>query len=113
MSTFFKLAITALVLNACVQAGRSAWTFYQFEDSVQQAALFSASQTAPQVKARIVELAERAGSADRSRRGRGQLPRAPRRGSPASYTDHVRLMPGGYVYDWTHVLDLDVRRVPY
>ena len=42
MSTFLKLAFTALVLNACVQAGRSAWTFYQFEDSVQQAVLFSA-----------------------------------------------------------------------
>ena len=46
MSTFLKLAFTALVLNACVQAGRSAWTFYQFEDSVQQAVLFSPSQTA-------------------------------------------------------------------
>ena len=57
MSTFLKLALTALVLNACVQSGRSAWTFYQFEDSVQQAALFSQNQTAPQVKARIVQLA--------------------------------------------------------
>lgn len=112
MSTFFKLAITALVLNACVQAGRSAWTFYQFEDSVQQAALFSASQTAPQVKARILELAEEQ-----------EVPIDPAvvevsyRGTQAritgEYTDHVSLIPGGYVYDWTHVLDLDVRRVPY
>ena len=30
-----------------------------------------------------------------------------------SYTDDVKLVPGAYVYDWTHALDLDVRRVPY
>ena len=29
------------------------------------------------------------------------------------YTDHVKVVPGAYVYDWTHVLDLDVRRVPF
>jgi hypothetical protein len=112
MSTFLKLAFTALVLNACVQAGRSALTFYQFEDSVQQAALFSASQTAPQVKARIVEIATE-----------HEVPIEPAAievkyaGTQAritgQYTDHVRLVPGGYVYDWTHVLNLDVRRVPY
>ncbi len=112
MSTFLKLAFTALVLNACVQAGRSAWTFYQFEDSVQQAVLFSSSQTAPQVKARIVQLATQQ-----------QVPISPDvvevtyAGTQArvtgQYTDHVKLVPGAYVYDWTHVLDLDVRRVPY
>jgi hypothetical protein len=112
MSTFFKLAITALVLNACVQAGRSAWTFYQFEDSVQQAVLFSAKETPPQVKARIVELA-----------GEHQVPLDPGvvevkfSGTQAritgEYTDAVRLVPGAFVYDWTHVLDLDVRRIPY
>ena len=56
MSTLLKLVLAAVVLNACLQFGRSAWTFYQFEDSVQQAALFSQNQTAPQVRARIVQL---------------------------------------------------------
>lgn len=112
MSTFLKLAFTALVLNACVQAGRSAWTFYQFEDSVQQAALFSHSQTAPQVKARILEIAEE-----------HEVPIDPDAievrytGTQAritgEYTDHVKLVPGAYVYGWTHALNLDVRRVPY
>jgi len=55
MSTLLKLVLAAVVLNACLQFGRSAWTFYQFEDSVQQAALFSQNQTAPQVRARIVQ----------------------------------------------------------
>ena len=35
MSTIIKLLITALVLNACFQGGRSAWGFYQFQDEVQ------------------------------------------------------------------------------
>jgi hypothetical protein len=112
MATFLKLAFTALVLNACVQAGRSAWTFYQFEDSVQQAVLFSAKETPPEVKARIVELAVE-----------HQVPLDPDvvevkfTGTQAhitgEYTDAVRLVPGGFVYDWKHVLDLDVRRMPY
>jgi len=29
-----------------------------------------------------------------------------------SYTDDVTLLPG-YVYEWEHVLDLNIRRVPY
>jgi hypothetical protein len=112
MSTFLKLAFTALVLNACVQAGRSAWTFYQFEDSVQQAVLFSSSQTAPQVKARILKLAVEqlvpinpdvvdVTYVGTQARVTGQ------------YTDQVKLVPGAYVYPWTHFLNLDVRRVPY
>jgi hypothetical protein len=112
MSTFLKLAFTALVLNGCFQAGRSAWTFYQFEDSVQQAVLFSQNQTAPQVRARILSIADQY-----------QVPLDPEsvgvtyQGTQArvtgAYTDKVKLVPGVYVYDWTHALDLDIRRTPY
>ncbi|MGD9901971.1 MAG: hypothetical protein AB7U83_00775 [Vicinamibacterales bacterium] len=112
MSTFLKLAFTALVLNACVQFGRSAWTFYQFEDSVQQAALFSASQSPTQLKGRISQLI-----------GQHQVPMDPETVEVSyastqaritgAYTDKVSVVPGVYVYDWTHALDLDVRRTPY
>jgi hypothetical protein len=112
MSTLLKLALAALVLNACVQFGRSAWTFYQFEDSVQSAALFSQNQTAPQVRARIVQLV-----------GQYDVPMDPEAvevtyaGTQArisgAYTDKVKVVPGVYVYDWTHSLNLDIRRVPY
>ena len=57
MSTIIKLLITALVLNACFQGGRSAWGFYQFQDEVQQAVLFSTTQSAEQLKARIANAA--------------------------------------------------------
>ncbi len=112
MATFLKLAFTAVVLNACVQFGLSAWTFYQFEDAVQQAALFSQNQTAPQVKARIVKLANEQ-----------QLPIDPEgldvvySGTQAritgQYTDQVNAVPGVYTYDWTHVLNLNIRRASF
>ena len=112
MSTIIKLLFTALMVNACVQAGRSSWTFYQFEDAVQQATLFSGKETPEQLKARVVAIAREQ-----------QVPldtetvtvtyQATQARVKASYTDDVKLVPGAYVYRWTHELDLDIRRVPY
>jgi len=112
MSTILKLIVTALVLNACVQAGRASWNFYQFEDAVQQAALFSGKETPEQLKARVMVIA-----------GEQQVPldaetvtvafQATQARITASYTDDVKLLPGGPPYKWTHDLNLDVRRVPY
>lgn len=112
MATFFKLLITAFVLNACVRLGMSAWTFFQFQDAVQQAVLFSTNQTAEQLKGRVHEIAREM-----------QLPVDPQTVSvtyqhvqariTATYVDDVRLVPGGYQYKWTHALDLDMRRMAY
>lgn len=112
MSTIIKLLFTALILNACVQAGRSSWNFYQFQDAVQQAALFSGRETAEQLRARVLTLASEQ-----------QVPldtetvsvafQATQARVKGSYTDEVRLLPGGPPYKWTHEIDLDVRRVPY
>ncbi len=112
MSTIIKLIFTALLLNACVQAGRSSWNFYQFQDAVQQAALFSGRETPEQLKARVLTLAREQ-----------QVPidvetvsiafQATQVRVKGSYVDDVKLVPGGYVYKWTHELNLDVRRVPY
>lgn len=112
MTTFLKLVFTALVLNACVQAGRSAWTFYQFEDAVQQAVLFSSKMTPDQLEARVLALAQE-----------HQVPVKPETVSvtymqtqatvTGSYTDDVAIVPRAYTYKWTHALDLNVRRMPY
>ena len=111
MSTILKLIFTAFVLNACVQAGRSSWNFYQFQDAVQQATLFSGKETPEQLKARVMAIA-----------GEQQVAidpatvtvvyQATQARVHGSYTDDVTLLPG-YVYEWEHVLDLDIRRVPY
>ncbi len=112
MATIIKLIFTALVLNACVQAGRSSWNFYQFQDAVQQATLFSSKETPEQLKARVLAIA-----------GEQQVPieaasvsvafQATQARVTGSYTDDVILLPGGPPYKWTHELNLDVRRVPY
>lgn len=112
MATFIKLVIAAFVVNACVQLGLSAWTFFQFQDAVQQAVLFSTNQTAEQLKGRVSEIARDM-----------QLPIDPQSLSvsyqhvqariTATYVDDVPLVPGGYQYKWTHALDLDMRRMAY
>ncbi len=112
MSTIIKLLITALVLNACFQGGRSAWGFYQFQDAVQQAVLFSTTQTPEQLKARIaseaVEMEKELDPATFSVAYQGIQARI-----KARYTDEVPLVPGGYNYKWLHELDVDMRRMAY
>ncbi len=112
MSTFIKLLITALVLNACFQGGRSAWGFYQFQDEVQQAVLFSTTQTAEQLKARIANIADELqvelDPAAFTVAYQGTQARI-----KARYTDQVPLLPGGYKYQWLHALEVDMRRMPY
>jgi hypothetical protein len=112
MSTIIKLLITALIVNACFQGGRSAWGYYQFQDAVQQAVLFSTTQTAEQLKARIANIANEQrvalDPATFSVAYQGTQARI-----KASYTDDVHLVPGGYVYKWLHALDVDMRRMPY
>lgn len=112
MSTFIKLLVTALVLNACFQGGRSAWGFYQFQDSVQQAVLFSTTQTSEQLKARIAGIAQEQGVELEPRTFTVAFQGTQAR-IKASYTDPVAVVPGGYVYKWEHVLDVDMRRMAY
>lgn len=112
MGTVIKLVVTALLMNACVQAGRSSWNFYQFQDSVQQATLFSGRETPEQLKARVITLAtEQEVPLDLATVSVSyQATQARVKGS---YTDEVKLLPGGKPYLWTHELDLDVRRVAF
>jgi hypothetical protein len=112
MSTIFKLIVTGLMLNACVQLGRSSWAFYEFQDAVQQAVLFSTNKTAEQLEARVRQIANEQG-----------LPVDPdtvvatfqgvNAHVTARYVDNVRLVPGGYVYKWAHALEIDMRRMAF
>lgn len=112
MSTFIKLLVTALVVNACFQGGRSAWGFYQFQDNVQQAVLFSTTQTAEQLKTRIVGIAtEQQVQLDPETLSvtfQGTQARI-----KAEYTDDVALLPGGAKFKWRHTLDVSQRRMAY
>jgi hypothetical protein len=62
MKTLFKLLIAALVINATFQASRAYLANYQFEDDMQQAALFAGPRpNAAQVLNRVLEQAEERG----------------------------------------------------
>ncbi len=112
MSTFIKLVITALILNACFQGGRSAWAFYQFQDSVQQAVLFSTTQTPEQLKGRIAAIA-REQQIELEPASFTVAYMATQARIKASYVDDVALLPGGRPYKWAHALDIDMRRMAY
>lgn len=112
MSTIIRLLITALVLNACFQGGRSAWGFYQFQDEVQQAVLFSTTQSPEQLKARIANAAaEMQKELDPETLSVAYLGTQAK--IKAAYTDEVPLLPGGPNYKWRHELDVDLRRMAY
>ena len=112
MSTVIKLVITALILNACFQGGRSAWGFYQFQDSVQQAVLFSTTQSPDQLKKRILAIAsEQRIDLDPATVSVAYMSTQAR--IKAAYVDDVSLLPGGHAYKWEHALDLDMRRMAY
>ncbi|MGE0813084.1 MAG: hypothetical protein AB7O28_05980 [Vicinamibacterales bacterium] len=112
MSTLVKLIVVGLILNGCVQLARSTWAFYEFQDAVQQAVLFSSNQTAEQFKARVADIAREQ-----------ELPLEPASVNvvfqnvqakiTATYVDDVHLVPGAYVYQWRHHLDVDMRRMAY
>jgi len=112
MSTILKFLITALVLNACFQGGRSAWGFYQFQDQVQQAVLFSTTQSPEQLKARINGIAD-----EQQVEIEPETFTVTYQGTQAriraSYTDDVALLPGGRPYQWRHELNVDMRRMAY
>jgi hypothetical protein len=62
MKTLIKLAIVFLILNATFQAGRAYVSNYQFEDDMQQAALFAGPRpNAALVLNRVLEHAEERG----------------------------------------------------
>jgi hypothetical protein len=57
MKTILGLLLAALVVNACVRLGDSAWRNYQLEDAVNQEARFGESKTAPMLQRKLIQLA--------------------------------------------------------
>jgi hypothetical protein len=49
VKTLIKIALALLVLHAAFRIGSAYWTFYRFEDSLQQLAQFGDRQTEPQL----------------------------------------------------------------
>ena len=57
MKAILSLVVAALVLNACVRMGDSAWRNYQLSDAVEQAARYGNIKTTSLLRKRVIELA--------------------------------------------------------
>ncbi len=57
MRTIFSLIMAALIVNACIRAGDSAWRHYQLEDAIDQETRFGSSKTTSELRRRIADLA--------------------------------------------------------
>ena len=109
MKTVIKLLVAALIVNATARLGLSAWTQYQFRDSVQELVLFGSSETPAELKKEIIEEAADQGVpvadddvlVDRE----GMLTTA-----QATYVDEIELFPR-YVYPMTWTFKVDARRI--
>jgi hypothetical protein len=109
MKTVIKLLVAALIVNATARLGLSAWTQYQFRDSVQELVLFGSTETPAELKKEIIEEAADQGVpvadddvlVDRE----GMLTTA-----QATYVDEIELFPR-YVYPMTWTFKVDARRI--
>ena len=109
MKTVIKLLVAMVVLNATVRLGMSAWTQYQFRDSVQEVVLFGGTQTTAKLKQAIMEEAAEQGvpvaDDDVAVQREGMLTTA-----EATYVDDIELFPT-YVYPMTWSFKVDARRI--
>jgi hypothetical protein len=109
VKTLIKLLIAAALLNGAARYGLSAWTHYEFRDSVQQTLLFGADSTPQELADAIMQEAERRGvpleREDVEVERRDNIDSA-----MAIYVDEIELFPG-YVYPKTWEFSLDVRHM--
>jgi hypothetical protein len=57
MKAILSIIFAALIVNACVRAGDSAWRNYQLEDAIEQEARYGESKTTSDLRRRIIRLA--------------------------------------------------------
>ena len=109
MKTLIKLLSAAAIVNATARLAMSAWTQYQFRDSVQEMVLFGATETPAELKKEIMEEAAEQGvpvaDEDVVVNREGMLTTA-----EATYVDEIELFPR-YVYPMTWTFKVDARRI--
>ena len=109
MKTLIKLIVAAIILNATVRLGASAWTPYQFRDVVQPLILFGGSQSPAQLEQQIVEEASARelplAFDDVTVERQGMLTTA-----EVAYVDEIELFPR-YSYPMTWSFKVDARRL--
>ncbi|HWI17755.1 MAG TPA: hypothetical protein VNT81_08410 [Vicinamibacterales bacterium] len=110
MKSLIKIVIGILVLVACANATRAAFSDYQFKDAVHEALLFDTRATPEEVVDTVMKLAAEyeipLNAEDVSARMVGQDMRV-----DMTYTTNVVLVPGVFSRDWTFSPSTSVRRL--
>jgi hypothetical protein len=107
MKTLIKIAFVLLIANAVFQTGRVYVKFYEFEDAIQEGALFANRMTDDEVVDMVMGLADERDvpiNADTItvRRSAGQLI------IEGEYVDDIPVVPG-YVQPWTFKPSVSIR----
>ena len=108
MKTLLSLALAALIVNACVRAGDSAWRFYQLRDAVEHETRYGEVKTTALLQKRIVELAQEHGvhltDNDVTVEKQGQQTYV-----SVIYTEAIPLVPRAYTHDQEYDITLTVQ----
>jgi hypothetical protein len=110
MGKLIRLAIAALVLYGCWQAGSAQWDFFRLREAVRELALFSAEEGEEALRTKIVAEAAKAGiRIDPARVSITST--GDRTQIDVAYTRSVRLLPW-YRYEWSFAFKAESWRVP-
>ncbi|HYU80974.1 MAG TPA: hypothetical protein VEK56_18440 [Vicinamibacterales bacterium] len=100
MKTIIQLLIAALLINACIQAARAYWGFYEFKDEIQFEIIHGREVTTSQLHQRVLALA-----ADRDVALAPEDVTVKQRGYQTlvdvSYVDEIPFVPRVYSRPWT------------
>jgi hypothetical protein len=107
VKTILSLVVAALVVNACVRAGDSAWRNYQLTDAVEQAARYGNMKTTSLLRKRVIDLAREHDIAltddDVVVEKRGQQTYV-----SIAYTESIPLVPRFYTHDQDYDITFSV-----
>jgi len=110
IKAIFKLAMVALLANACWRVGSAYLSFYKFKDAVEETTQFDADRTDDQLRQRVLELAAQydvpvAGDGFSIRRTDYHTI------VDGAYTQRIEVVPG-FKYPWPFSFHTDTFIVP-
>ena len=108
MKALFSLLLAALIVNACVRAGDSAWRFYQLRDAVEHEARYGDVKTTSLLRKRILAIAQEhdveLAADDIAIERRGQETYV-----SLTYTEAIPLVPKAYTYEQDYDVTMTVQ----
>lgn len=110
MKTIIKLLVAALLINAAAQVGLAFFKYYQFEDAIHEAVLFSPQATDADIVKSISDIAEErevpleAGDILVTRTQNEVRVHT-------SYDEDIAVVPGVYTKTWTFEPSTSVRQI--